>query len=424
MRNNVDDAKKEAHFLREGGQAKVLEIEGLKKEINKLQSVINRQRKNIEAPVTQHLLKKDLMAHHGPMSDHDSTSNPNLSRTVSQTARDINLSGIDGGGEGGARLSSKEAMQLDKLKMALKILAKESSVYKICNSICNTAGKICEAKETSVFVIDENIRIHQSSSMPAETMPHKQVLGSQFIDGHPDERSKDCADPRFTSYDELAKGYKEEQIMVIPVLATKVARGGKETIYIAIQCEGKMNPGSRRKKKVFTSFDENLMHIQATYASMTVEKVVALSQEKKQGRMAIDSMGISAGLTICRDFKSMTDIISTQVRDFMQVEAVSILFFDKVKKDLQTIITEQKDEEGTEEGGADFIRFPQTMGVTGQCAMEKTQVVCRKDIKKIRNFMADIDNSAGAQNLNNFMIGALTHKNQTVGVLQLMNKKT
>lgn len=116
--------------------------------------------------------------------------------------------------------------------------------------------------------------------------------------------------------------------------------------------------------------------------------------------------------------------------EFFGFNDVGILFYDKVRDDLCTAgdINSQTSENLIGLDSASVIRFPNTMGVTGQVFKNngKSLSKCNNLDVIIRNepkLNPVIDNITNQSEVKNFMIGAiLGDKDSKAGVLQFINK--
>jgi hypothetical protein len=101
-----------------------------------------------------------------------------------------------------------------------------------------------------------------------------------------------------------------------------------------------------------------------------------------------------------------------------------ILFLLSVGVDIFTVFTDLAEKQG--EVGADpVIRFPITIGLTGNACSEKT-ILYSNSIESELRYNSDIDNLIGIHNFKNILVSeiCLEEKNTLpVGVIQLINKK-
>ena len=107
--------------------------------------------------------------------------------------------------------------------------------------------------------------------------------------------------------------------------------------------------------------------------------------------------------------------------EFFDFKDVGILFYDKVKDDLCTSGDIDNEHStalvGLEAGSV--IRFPNTIGVTGQVFKEKS-IVARNEPK----LNPVVDNITSQSEVHNFMIGIIMgDKDTKAGVLQFINKR-
>ena len=135
----------------------------------------------------------------------------------------------------------------------------------------------------------------------------------------------------------------------------------------------------------------------------------------------IRSERISALLTISRalmaekDLDRLLQLIIEKATSLLEAERSSIFLLDYDNNELYTRVAQLNE--------IAEIRFPVTKGIAGY-AVTHSKLVNIPDAYKDERFNPEVDKSTGYKTRNILTSPMLNHKNETVGVLQVLNKRT
>ncbi len=308
-----------------------------------------------------------------------------------------------------SRVIEKSLENLRSFLDMSEILTIRTGIEGLIERTVQMASKVMNADRASLFLIDaaagelwskvaqgedsREIRIPIGKGVAGWVAQHNRLLNIE--DAYDDDRFNPEVDKR--------TGYRTRSILCGPITNLQ-----GETL-------GVIQVINKEKGGIFTKNDEALFQAFAYQTTIALEifrlynKILA-----NHGKMAI-MLDVANALSETLDLSNLISIIITKLSDILEAERSSLFLLDHETNELWSKVAQG--EEMSE------IRFPASQGLAGH-AVTTGQVLNVDNALQHPLFNPDVDKKTGFRTRNVICAPVINREGKTIGVTQVMNKKS
>ncbi|OMJ88864.1 hypothetical protein SteCoe_9063 [Stentor coeruleus] len=303
-----------------------------------------------------------------------------------------------------ARNTDKHRVKvLPIIEQHVKEMTEANTIPLIFTKLCEAIRLITSCQKISIYIISPSLQ--QVYVQYFQSIQHVQrvLLGNTWVQLHTDP-SCDVIEPMFNKVEEILSGVRTTEKLIQSVSLQKEPS-------IIIQC---LNPS-----RPFDSNDEKFISILMSHMAACVKIVVSLKKEKALKEQLVDVVNVSAGISRARNHQSLANSIDQLLPKFFECETAGVVFVDEESKEFYTLAYSSNQEEKFSQ---DIIRFPISMGLTGETYKCRSSHIF-ENVKKKHLYNPEIDNIASASDLSTCLMSCLNGPNNMIyGIMQLGNK--
>lgn len=229
-------------------------------------------------------------------------------------------------------------------------------------------------------------------------------------------------DPRFNSTMDKETGYRTRSILCVPMVdSAGVIIGVLQAINRSVGATRYLDPMFPR----FDVHDETLLKTFAAQAALAVRNAQLFTKTVMSLQQSDALLEVTKALSQELKIEALIRIICEKIQQLLRAERCTLFILDKERKELYTSenmsfgmgpalpIDKEK---------ATFIRFPSDRGIAGSVATT-LQPVNIPDAYKDARFNKNMDKETGFRTRSILCFPIANHRNECVGVLQVMNKE-
>jgi hypothetical protein len=293
---------------------------------------------------------------------------------------------------------------LPALEEAVKSLGEAKCLYTVCSALVSAAAKLLTSSTISVYIVDPVCLEIYSKGRTYQL--YRYPLNSKVtITCHRDKDS-DPQEPLFRSLPEVAHGLRTRELMVLPISQA-------HRLMLLLQC------ADTSSHRGFTHNDEVSIKILCEFVALYVQLAEAKDREEAHKGHVSRVTQLCTRLFAARTHLNFANVLSRELPGFMEFEYAGLVFYDKFSKDFFRMSHESSKESSF---SSESIRFPLNIGLTGEVFNSRGTLMVDLS-SKLQRYNPDIDNTAGASEVRNMLLGCLvTPDGVAVGVLHLVNK--
>ena len=295
---------------------------------------------------------------------------------------------------------------LPVVDQSIKEMTESTSLLDLFTKTCNSLRSLTSSAKVSIFIISPNIQ--QIYVQYFQSVQHVQrvLIGNTWVQLHTDP-SCDVTEPAFAKTEEVNPSFRSADRLIHCISCT----GAPKEVSLIVQL---LNP-----PKAFDSNDEKIVSILTQTMASAARLIMAGKREKSLKGQLVDIVNVSAGISKARNHQSLANSIDVLLPKFFECETAGIVFVDESSQEIYTLAYSS---EADKKYSQDIIRFPISMGLTGD-AYKNKGIVVYENVKKKHLYNPEIDNIASASDLNACLMSCLPGPNSSIsGVLQLGNK--
>jgi hypothetical protein len=306
----------------------------------------------------------------------------------------------------GLRHNIVNTSKVEELDALCTKLAKSKNLKSMCDELAKAIRSIINCERCTLFLLDRQAT--EMHAGPNAKESKKLNMGKYWATFHI-EKDQEVEEPLFTTLEDARKGMRDAD-----VLMHSVCLGDR--VLLTIQCSHKISRSSRSRG--FTSIDELLMKVIGHVMRLHMLLVFSEFTAQKEREHTVEIVSIASKLAMSRTHQELANQASKLLTDFFEFETAGIVYVDPHQEEFFMMGPSV-----TGEGyGEDIVRFPKTLGLTGEVYLHDT-ILQIDDVKKHIHYNPEIDNVAGSNELVSLMIGVIPGpKHRGIGVLQLGNK--
>ena len=326
-----------------------------------------------------------------------------------------------------------------------KLLASETKLDSIVSIIVSQVPELLDSDRCTLFFVDkehdELIVTKGSSKGRAKTLVswifgqsnapelpftvgsneirfsiHRGIAGTVALTGHTINIPDAHEDKRFNPTMDRDTGYRTRSILCVPMIDSN------NSIIGVVQAINK-NPAYEHG---FDIHDETLLKTFAAQAALAVRNAQLLAKTENALSQSDAMLEVTQALSRELKIEALIAIICTKVQALLNSERCTVFFVDHTAKALYT--SEQMtfgmgpplpiDREKT-----NFLVFPMDRGIAGAVA-STGKTVNIVDAYADQRFNPTMDRETGFQTRTILCMAIANHRNEIVGVLQVMNRRT
>lgn len=306
----------------------------------------------------------------------------------------------------GLRQNLLSVSKAEGIELACLAIDKARDFKGICNQLAKAVRSIINCERCTLFLLDR-----QASEMHAgknEKESKKLNMGKFWATFHI-EKGQDVDEPAFLTLEEARKGLRNTDCLMHSICL-------EDRVLMTIQCSHKISKSN--KARGFTSIDELLLKILGHLTKVHIQLAFAVHSAQTESEHTIQVVSIASELAMSRTHQELANQASKLLTAFFEFETAGIVFVDPYLEEFFMMAPAATGEGYSE----DVVRFPKTLGLTGEVYLGGS-IMQIDDVKKHIHYNPEVDNVAGSNELVSLMIGVIPGpKHKRIGVLQLGNK--
>lgn len=292
---------------------------------------------------------------------------------------------------------------LNVIEQGVKEMAESSNLTQIFTALCNSIRGLTGCTKVSLFIISPAIQQVYVQSFQSIQHVQRVLLGTAWVQIHTDP-SCDVVEPSFSKFEEINQGVRTPDKLIQCISLQKEPS-------LIIQC---LHP-----QKPFDPNDEKMVSILMHHLASSTKLCLSNKREKILKDQLVDIVSVCGGISRSRNHQSLANSIDILLPKFFDCETAGLVFVDEVNQELYTLAYSS---DSDLKYSQDKIRFPISMGLTGETYKHKGWVVY-ENVKKKHLYNPEIDNIASASDLNMCLMSCLPGPGNGIsGILQLGNK--
>ena len=308
------------------------------------------------------------------------------------------------GDQSKAKPSEKQRVKaLPIVEQHMKEMSEASTLPAIFTKACSAVRLITGSQKISLYLISPTVQ--QAYVAYFQSIQHVQrvLLGNIWIQLHTDP-SCDVIEPHFAKIEEVTSGVRTSDRLVQCVFMQKEPS-------LVMQC---LQPS-----RAYDFSDEKNIALILDHMAVCVKLVIALKREKNLKDQLLEVSNVAAGISRARNHHTLANTVDQLLPKFFEFETAGVVFLDEDSQELYTLAYSSSPDEKYSQ---DIIRFPISMGLTGE-TYKSRGVQIYENVKKKHLYNPEIDNIASASDLSCCLMACLHGPhNKIYGILQLGNK--
>jgi len=308
-----------------------------------------------------------------------------------------------------ANSSGRSVPQYSSILEFLKNAIQCESMFDILSELSSKVKSIFKCEKASIFLVSEYFKKAYEEKYPHKT-PYKTFWNGNWIYSLAVEGFH-TADPTPHRPDHLIRGHLEADSIAQSITF-------REEIGMIVQAQSRQKV--KGKSRPFTSVDLSVLGILALGINIMLELIQCRQEQEVQRRHVKELTEISTNLLVNRSHKGLANQVYHLLPKFFDFESAGIVYLDKTRNEFFKMVVSGSEKEKFLES---TIYFPSNLGLTGE-VYNSREILVYENVKNLRLYYPEVDNSIGVSNLRNCIMGCLKGPDdEVVGVLQLFNKK-
>ena len=294
--------------------------------------------------------------------------------------------------------------RLQTLSEVITSMSQARDFVGLCSALVQSARTLVQCGNARLYLIDSSCVALYSKS---RSQVYRFIVEKTTVTLHHDR--DEPQNPQFSSIEDARQGIRNHDLLVLPVEI-------RARLLLVVQCSEKIEG---KRKRGFVQADELLLRTLCRYAALHVEMAESREREQLHDAHVGRITHLCTQLFSARTHQNFANRLRKLLPAFMEFEYAGVVFFDGHANEFFTL---------TPEAGrgsmfsAEAIRFPVTLGLTGEVFHSK-QTLVMDSAAKSQRYNPEIDNAASAPDIRNLLLGCLiTEDGQCVGVVQVANK--
>lgn len=289
------------------------------------------------------------------------------------------------------------------VEQSIREMSEATTIPEIFTKACNAVRAISGCQKISLYLVSPSIQQIYLSYFKSIQYVQRVLLCNTWVQLHTDE-SCDVVEPKFVKIEEVANGVRTADKLIHCVVVQKEPS-------LIMQCLFPLRP--------FDYSDEKNISIILEHMSICVKGVTSMKREKLLRDQLLEIVTVSAGISKARNHHSLANAVDQLLPKFFEFETAGVVFLDEDSQELYTLAYSSNPDEKYSQ---DIIRFPITMGLTGETYKSRSTQIF-ENVKKKHLYNPEIDNIASASDLSTCLMSCLPGpRNKIYGILQLGNK--
>ena len=315
----------------------------------------------------------------------------------------LNIKKNNGENPKGKNTEKQRIKALPIVEQYIKEISEASTIPVVFTKVCNAIRLLTGSQKISLYLISPTMQQVYVTYFHSIQYVQRVLLGNTWIQIHTDP-SCDVVEPVFAKVEEVLSGLRTNDKLIYCACFSKEPS-------IIIQC---LSP-----TKSFDTSDEKFISILSEHMSACVKLIIANKKEKNLKDQLVDIVTVSASISKSRNHNALANSVDQLLPKFFEFETAGIVFVDEESQELYTLAYSSSPDEKYSQ---DIIRFPISMGLTGDTYKSKGLQVY-ENVKKKNLYNPEIDNIASSSDLNLCLMSCLHGPNNGIfGILQLGNK--
>ncbi len=288
----------------------------------------------------------------------------------------------------------------------MRSLAAERDLTALLQKIMSKTSEVMEADRSTLFLVDDETQEIWSKVAQGESVKEIRVPLGVGIAGHVAKSGEVIniadayKDSRFNPEVDRRTGYKTKTILCMPM------RNLKGQVIGVIQVLNK-------HQGEFTVADEQLLEAFASQAGIAVRNAMLNEEILKRMRTSEILLNVMRAVSSELEIDQLLQKIVAKTSEAMSADRCTLFLVDRQSGELWSKVAQ----------GADMkeIRVPRGMGIAGHVATTG-ETVNIPDVYKDPRFNPDVDRRTGYKTRTILCMPLKNEKNETVGVMQVLNK--
>jgi hypothetical protein len=289
------------------------------------------------------------------------------------------------------------------IEQGLKEMTESSSLVHLFTKTCTTLRSLTSSSKISLYIISPSIQNIYVQHFQSVQHVQRVLLGNTWVQLHTDP-SCDVVEPSFSKTDEVTPSLRSPEKLIF---------------CLSLQKEPSLVLQLLSPPRAFDANDEKMVSIVMQFLACCTKLIMSGKREKSLKDQLVEIVNVSSAISKSRSHQSLANSVDELLPKFFECETAGVVFVDEESQELYTLAYSS---EQNKKYSQDIIRFPITMGLTGETYKNKGCMIY-EGVKKKHLYNPEIDNIASASDLNSCLMSCLPGPNSSiVGVLQLGNK--
>ena len=301
------------------------------------------------------------------------------------------------------KIDKQRTKALPIVEQCIKEMSESFTLPDLLTKTCVAIRQFTACKKISLYIISSALQQVYAQSFKSIQHVQRILLGNVWVHIHTDPCC-DVVEPTFSKIEEISSGVRTPEKLVQCIYIQKEPS-------IVLQC---LSPN-----RAFDSSDEKFIGILMYHLGDCVKVITGGKREKHYKDQLLEIVNVSAGISKARNHQSLANAIDQLLPKFFEFETAGVVFVNEASQEFYTLAYSSSPDEKYSQ---DIIKFPITMGLTGE-AYKLRSIQIFENVKKKHLYNPEIDNIASASDLNNCLMACLAGPhNKIFGILQLGNK--